>query len=165
VASNQFTLEDLVKAKKVVEALLESQRRYQALVEAIDDCVWEADPDGRLLFCSPQAEKLYGYLPSELLGKKIFDFMPQADGVKAIETFRLHSLSKQPLRAYESRVYNSKKQEICIETNVFPFFDVHGKLLGYRGITRDITDRKKTEEKLEESPRTWRRWLRNVPSN
>jgi PAS domain S-box-containing protein len=160
---SQFTLEDLVKAKKVEEALRESQRRYQALAEAVDDCVWETDPEGRITFCSPQAQKLYGYLQSELLGKKIFDFIPQADGAKAFETFSLHNQSKQPLRAFESRVHNSKKQEIYTETNVFPFFNVHGKLLGYRGITRDITERKKADQALMESEERFSKVFHNSP--
>jgi PAS domain S-box-containing protein len=148
--NSQTTLHELAKAKKVNEALREIQHKYQTLVEALEDCVWEADSEGKVVFCSPQAERFSGYRLNEIIGKTPFDFLPEKERESALKTLRAHTKSKQPLKGYESPAVNAQGKLICMETSVYPFFDVHGRLIGYRGVTRDVTERKQAEETLKQ---------------
>jgi PAS domain S-box-containing protein len=138
---------DLTEHKKAEEALLESQKRFQALTETTNDFVWEMDTNGVYTYCSPQIKVLWGYKPKDIIGKTPFDFIFPEDRVHAIKMFRTMSKSKSSFKGLETRSFDKKGRIVFLETSGVPFFDISGKLCGYRGISRDVTERKKTEEK------------------
>ena len=70
------TVHDVTERKLAEKKLREAQKRYQDLIEANVDFVWEVDPQGRYTYCSPQMEKLWGLKPEEMLGRTPFDMGP-----------------------------------------------------------------------------------------
>jgi PAS domain S-box-containing protein len=139
---------DTTERKKIETALRESQKKYQDLTETISDFVWEMDSSGRYTYCSPQMEKLWGIKPTEMIGKTPFDMMPPNEKEKALQYFGAMGNSPKPF-CMESKSYDSQGHLIFLETKGVPFLDDKGRLLGFRGISRDITERKKTEEALK----------------
>jgi PAS domain S-box-containing protein len=84
-----------------------------------------------------------------MIGKTPFKAM-HTDNRDRMRDFFINQInSPSPFSGLESAAYDSLGQLIFIETSGVPFFDESGKFLGYRGITRDISKRKKTEEQLE----------------
>jgi PAS domain S-box-containing protein len=133
-----------------VEAQLrESQNKFQALVETTSDFIWEMDAMGRYTYCSPQMEKLWGLKPKEMIGKSPFDVMPEEHREQAMAEFLKLAKTPRPFIGLESAAYVGEGRLIYIETNGVPFFDFDSRLLGFRGISRDITERKLIEETLE----------------
>jgi signal transduction histidine kinase len=76
--------------------------------------------------------------------------MPPADRRQAIESFLSLAKSPQPFMGLEASSYDSRGRLIAVEISGVPFFDADGRLLGYRGISRDVTERKRAEETLRE---------------
>ena len=77
--------------------------------------------------------------------------MPPDEKEKAIELFKETQSIPKPFSGLQTTAYDSKCRLIYLETNGVPFFDDHGKLLGFRGMTRDVTERKKADGKIRKS--------------
>lgn len=137
---------DITNRKSIEKSLKESQRRYQDIIENTGEFIWEMDSQGRYTYCSPQMEELWGIKPENMIGKTPFDVMPPEYREMALQGFLSFGQSTQAFRNLESIAYDSQGQPITIEINGRPFFDDQGALLGFRGVTRDITERKKNEE-------------------
>ncbi len=129
------------------EALHNSERRFQALVETNVDFIWEMDTQGKYTYCSPQMEKLWGLKPAQMLGRSPFDLMPPDVKEFALQAFLEYAQSPAGLKGFATTSFDGKGQLIYIETSAVPFFDDHGILQGFRGTTRDITESKKAEDK------------------
>lgn len=137
---------DTTLRKKIERSLEESQRRYQDLIETLNEFIWEMDAQGRYTYCSPQMEHLWGIKPESMIGKTPFDVMPTEYREMALQAFLSFGLSPTPFKNLESYAFDGQGRPIVLEINGMPFFDDTGKLLGFRGITRDITERKRNEE-------------------
>lgn len=145
------TFNDVTEKKRAEDELRESKKRYQALIESNIDFVWEMDKYGTYTYCSPQVEKLWGYKPEDFIGRSTFDFMPAEEKERAGELFKNAVFSPKDFAQFESVSYNKKNEIVYVETSGSPFFDESGELLGFRGITRDITWRKIAGLEFEES--------------
>ncbi|WP_456474791.1 PAS domain S-box protein [Candidatus Pyrohabitans sp.] len=130
------------------EMLKRSEERYRHLIEDINDWVFEVDENWRYTYSSPKVKEILGYGPEEVLGRKPFDFMPEEEkevARKKIEIIR----EKQTSFSGQENVFRTRDgQLVVLETSGRPFFDEEGNLKGYRAVSRDITARKKAEERL-----------------
>lgn len=151
------------EGKGLESALKESQRRYQALLETTGEFIWETDASGKYTYCSPQMRSLWGFEPEQRLGTTPFDVMPPEDREPALQFFRAMVDQPQPFRM-ETRAYNAAGEVIFLETSGIPFFDEKGGLQGYRGTSRDITDRRKAEDALRESEARAQALIRYAPT-
>jgi PAS domain S-box-containing protein len=138
-------VQELEKERK---ALRESEGRFRALTESTSDWIWEVDRNGVYTYSSPKIRDLLGYEPGEVIGKTPFDFMSSDDAQRLAREFKLIVELKKPFAAFENVTLHKDGRKIVLEKSGVPFFDPSGNLEGYRGIDRDITERKKLEEKL-----------------
>jgi PAS domain S-box-containing protein len=155
---------DVTERHNIDEELRESRSKYQALAETTSDFVWETDAKGTFTYCNPQMERLWGRKHEEMIGKTFFDLMPPDERERMMETFGNVTGSSKPFSGVQSRAYDGYGKSIYIETNGVPFFDENGVLLGYRGISRDITGRKRTEEALKASEEEYRHLVEYAPT-
>ncbi len=133
------------------QKLQESEEKFRALVESTSDWIWEVDRNGRYTYISPKVEALLGYKPEEVLGKSPFDFIPP-DEVQAVgKIFGEAIVKRAPLVALENTNIHKDGRLVVLETSGVPFFDPNGEFVGYRGIDRDITERKQTAQALVEA--------------
>ncbi len=141
---------DITNRKRAEEALRESQERYRNLVETTSDWVWEVDVDTVYSYVSPRVRDLLGYSPEELLGRTPFDLMPPEEAQRVEEGFWPTLAEREPFRFLENANRHSDGHLVVLETSAIPVFDEAGKFYGYRGIDRDITERKQVERLREE---------------
>ena len=130
-------------------ALRESEEKFRGHVEASNDWIWEIGVEGVYTYASPQIEKILGYKSEEIIGKTPFDTMPPEEADKIRVRFEKIIKNAQVIVSLENINLHKNGQEIVLETNGTPFFDKSGKLLGYRGVARDITGRKKYERERD----------------
>jgi PAS domain S-box-containing protein len=138
------------RACRLYEALRVSEERFRALTESTSDWIWEVDANGVYTYASPKVKDLLGYKPEEVIGKTPFDLMPldEAERVRAI--FQDIVSSQRPFERVENINLHKDGRRVVLETSGVPFFDKKGNLSGYRGIDRDITERKMAEKALRE---------------
>jgi PAS domain S-box-containing protein len=142
--------------KKQEKALAISQGRLRALVETTSDWIWEIDSRGVYTYVSPKVTELLGYSVEEVLGKTPFDLMPPGEADRNALIVQPIIDNAQPIRNLEN--INAHKDGRCVvlETSGVPILDTAGTVVGYRGIDRDITDRKQMEERLKKSEERFR---------
>jgi PAS domain S-box-containing protein len=147
----QGILSDITERKRVEEALRESEEKFRSLVETTSDWIWETDADGVYTYASPRVRDLLGYEPEEVLGRKPFEFMPPDESVRTWAEFSGMAKERKAFIGLENVNIGKDGRRVVLETSGVPRLDGQGNLLGYRGIDRDITDRKRAEEVLKRS--------------
>ncbi|MEW6327780.1 MAG: PAS domain S-box protein [Thermodesulfobacteriota bacterium] len=142
---------EAVERKRAEEALRRSEQRFKDLIETTTDWVWEVDARGVYTYASPKVKDLLGYEVSEVLGKTPFDLMPEGEAKRIRKFFNEKVINRKPFYGLENVNRHKNGHLVVLETNGIPIFDEKGQLKGYRGIDRDITQRKRAEEALRKS--------------
>ncbi len=132
------------------ELLHQSQERFSHLVQTSSDWVWEINENQVYTYCSPKVVGILGYEPKEIIGKTPFDLMPDRERLRMTRAFRNIFHNYKPFYNLESIHFHQNGHLAIIETSGVPIFDLDGGFRGYRGISRDITDRKRVEKSLQE---------------
>ena len=141
---------DATARREAEVAVRQSEERYRGLVESTTDYIWEIDESGRYTYYTPAIAKLLGYEPDEIMGRTPFDLMPPAEAERVKEEFGAAAAAHRPFSTLENMVVAKDGTEIVMETSGVPIFDKDGVFHGYRGIERDITQRKAIEAKLKQ---------------
>jgi PAS domain S-box-containing protein len=145
------TVLDITERKKVENALRESKEKFQNLVETTNDIIWETNKDSMFTYISPRVLAVLGYAPEELIGRSPFDFMPPDEAKKINKRSEEIVASKKSYDALVNINLHKDGHLVAFETSGVPFLDTDNNLLGYRGIDRDITERKLAEEAVQKS--------------
>jgi diguanylate cyclase (GGDEF)-like protein/PAS domain S-box-containing protein len=156
-----------LRLKRLVEDQAELQRqrdRFRSLVETTVDWIWEVDEQGVYTYASPRVRDLLGYEPEEVIGRTPFDFMPPAEAQRARAEFDRIRAERRAFTALETINLSKDSRQVVMETSGAPILNEHGQLLGYRGIDRDITERKRVEERIKESEARFRRMADSAPT-
>jgi two-component system, LuxR family, sensor kinase FixL len=129
--------------------LNESQTRFEEVAENSGDWIWEVNAEGLYTYSSPVVEKILGYKPEEVVGKKCFYdlFAPNhKDEISkaAFETFA----RREKFSGFVNPHIHKNGSSITLETCSTPIVDDDGNLRGYRGVGRDITERTRAEQRL-----------------
>lgn len=139
---------EITEHKQAEEELRKSESRFRALVETTSDWVWEVDQNGRYTYVSPKVKDLLGYEPEEIIGKSPLQLMPPDETERLASLFGDITKEQKPFARVENINLNKNKQQIVLETSGVPIFDASGNFAGYRGIDRDVTERRRIEEEL-----------------
>ena len=142
---------DITERKQAEVALRENKERYRDLIETTSDWIWEVDKAGKYTYVSPKIRDILGYEPDEVIGKTPFDLMPPGESEKIAGIFISYVIAQKPFTGLENINLHKDGRHVVLETSGVPFFDDGHALLGYRGIDRDITDRKRAEEAFRQS--------------
>jgi len=145
-AANLGMAREIAERKAFEAGLMESNARFDELAEQSRVVTWEVDPDGVFLFVSKSSERVYGFKPEELVGKKHFyEIHPEA-GREAFKTSAMAMIhSKKKFQGLENEVETKSGKSIHVSTFGSPKVDGRGELISYRGNDRDITARKRME--------------------
>ena len=164
----KLTYEEL--EKKLMErdqaetALRESEGKLRSLLDITSDWVWEVDLNGVYTYASPRVKDILGYDANEINAIKFFDFLEKEDKKATQAFFREKCRRPEPFAGRRVNQRRKDGQRVTIEVNGAPIFDKHGRLSGWCGFDKDITDRVLAEEALRESEERYRNLFENAPS-
>ncbi len=142
-------IETAIGNARQAQALKLSEEKFRNLVEQTNDWVWETDKNGVFIYTSPQVFEILGYKPEEVLAKTTFDFMASNEAKRFLEIVDSFIQKYEPFARLEKVLVHKNGNPIILETSGSPVFDGTGRLQGYRGIARDITERKQKEEAID----------------
>ncbi len=137
--------------ERLLGALEESNERFRSLVEATSDWIWEIDPEGVYTYSSPKVRDLLGFDQEEIIGKNLVNLTAAKEVERTNRIFKKLILSRKPFNGFENTCLAKDGRIVVIEKNGVPVFSESGELLGYRGIARDISERKNALEALQKS--------------
>ena len=136
---------DVTEQKMLVRALQAAEARYRDLFENVNDVVYIHDPAGFFLDLNPAITRIAGYLPGELIGKKISDVL--ASGVKHLLQRYLNEVLGLGYSRGPMRIRTKENEERFLEYNSVLF---SGDRPFVRGIARDITGQVQARRELRE---------------
>ena len=139
----------------------ESCSLYQTLVENSPDVIWRTDHELRFSYLNPAVTEQFGYNPEELLGRTLTELLAPAsrDFVLARLAARMaDELSGKKLgqRLLEIQIISKAGRLIPSEVTVAAIRNDAGDLVGFQGVTRNIADRGRIEERMRLSERNYR---------
>jgi len=140
----------LARVEAENRALRQGEQRYRQLIESSHDWIWEVDRHVIYTYASAHCRELLGYEPDELLGRTPFDLMPPDEADRVRTVFGAYAAQHLPFRRLENVNRRKDGALVILETNGTPIFDHHRRFQGYRGMDRDITQRKQLEKQILE---------------
>jgi PAS domain S-box-containing protein len=128
------------------KALRQSEEKYRTVLEEMREGYYETDLAGNLTRVNAAMRALLGYSRKELMGTKYIEYAPE-EYTKTISeaTSRLYRTG-EPVRDLHHEVIRKDGSRAFVETSILVMRDEKGEKIGFRGISRDITTRKKVEE-------------------
>ncbi|MDD5231919.1 MAG: PAS domain S-box protein [Syntrophales bacterium] len=143
-------IKDITDRVRAEESLRESKKRYQDLVETVGDMIFETDELGRIAYVSPNITDILGYSPGDVIGKVPTDFLSPDETGNLKEFFLRCAAKRKKIEAMTATYLHRDGRKVILETNAVPFLAEDGSLRGYRGVNRDISERKVHERQLQD---------------
>jgi PAS domain S-box-containing protein len=156
------SMRDVSEERRAEEALRRSEERFRLLAESTSDLVCLHEPDGRYLYVSPSCRRLLGYDPEELLGRKPFDLLHPEDTERVLKRAQEQAL---PGASAVPLTYRARRKDggyVWLETVIQPILDGEGRVVRLQTSSRDVGERKRAEEALEEAARRRADFLADV---
>ncbi len=144
---------DLTKRKLSEEALAESEEKFRLLAENSVDCIWMMNTRLKFTYLSPSVERMMGFKAEQWVGTTLRSHFRKKEFLK-VSVLAAKSLKNYKTFDYvvfETKMLNSKNEEVDIEISGKALLNSKGKLIGLQGVTKDITERKKAEKILKDS--------------
>jgi len=134
---------------RVEEALRESEEKYRTILNSIQEGYYEVDLSGNMLFCNDSLCAIIGYSREELIGMNNRRYMPPEAYKRVYETFLRVYDTGEATKAFDWEVVTKDGAKKIVEASVTLIREAKGTPSGFRGVVRDITDRKKAEEQAK----------------
>jgi diguanylate cyclase (GGDEF)-like protein/PAS domain S-box-containing protein len=139
---------DITERKRSAQALKESEERFRSLTGLSSDWYWESDTDFRMTFVSGELKDKTGLDTAAFVGKRSWDQpalnLSEADW----DEYRARLKRHEPFRDFELERPVGEGRTVWLSITGEPVFDALGRFSGYRGLGRDITERKRAERRL-----------------
>ena len=148
VISTHGIFRNVTACKRAEAALWESENKYRTILENIEDGYYEVDRFGNMTFFNDSLCTILGYPENELIGMNFKQYMDEEFARKVFKTFNQVYLTGQPEKAIDWQIERKDGAKRWIEGSVSLIPDAESSVFGFRGIIRDVTSRKLTEEKL-----------------
>jgi len=131
------------------KALRESEEKYRTILENIEDGCFEVDIAGNFTFFNDSMCRILGYSKNELMGMNNRQYMDEETASRVYRTFNRVYSSGVPEKGFSWEFIKKDGARVFVESSVSLITDGTGKSVGFRGILRDVTDRKEAEEKIK----------------
>src|SRR3989449_8880254 len=144
-------LRDITERKRAEELLRASEERFHLMVKHVEDyAIFMLDAEGRVATWNAGAERIKGYRADEIIGRHFSCFYVPYD-VQAGEPEQLLKVAETQGRC-EDEGWRVRKDESQFWANVVitALHDQHGTLLGFTKVTRDITERTRLEQEIQQ---------------
>ena len=153
-----FAVREVIERKKIrlkkeeaEQALMESEEQYRIVTESIHDAIIAIDQESRIIyFANNSVEKMFGYSPSELLGKEITVLMPDRfrdRHISAVKSYAETGVKHVNWKSTEFPGLHKSGKEIHLEISYGEY--TKGSKHYFIGVLRDVTERKQAEDALK----------------
>jgi PAS domain S-box-containing protein len=142
---------DITSRKKMEEALRQSEDKYRTLLESIDNGYCEQDLAGTFTFLNDSMCRIYGYPKEELMGMNYKQYTDKESGKKCFQAYRNIYKTGEPGKVFDFEIIRKDGTKRHIESSVSLQKDSAGKRIAFRGIVRDITERKRADDALKKN--------------
>ncbi len=144
-------LRDITERKQAEEALRESEERYRTILETTQEGYYEVDIKGNFTFLNDSFCRIQGYTRDELMDVNNRQCVDKESAQKIYQAFNQVYTTGEPYKAFDWEILKKDGTKRFVESSVSLIRDSKDERIGFRGIVRDITERKQAEEALQAS--------------
>ena len=139
---------DITEQLETEKALRKSEEKYRNILESIEEGYYELDLAGNLIFFNDSLCKILDYSKDELLGMNNRKLMDAKTSKRTYKTFNKVYKTGKPNNLVGLEIMRKNGKTRTIETSASLMKDMDGHLKGFRGIVRDVTERRQAEARI-----------------
>jgi PAS domain S-box-containing protein len=140
---------DITERKQAEETLRQSEERYRTILETMQEAYYEIDLGGNFTLVNDKVCKDLGYTKEELIGTNSKQYRDKKNEEQIYQLCNELYKTGNPIKALEIEYTNKDGTKRIYEMSTSLIRDIEGKPIGFRGVSRDITERRKAEEQLK----------------
>ncbi len=142
-------IKDITDQKVTERALAYEHSRLQALLDNIPDSIYFKDEMNKFVLVNKAKASHSNLLPEDMVGKTDYNFLAEAEATRAFEDDKRIIETRQPIISKIERLTSKDGSERWMLVTKIPWSNEEGKTIGTMGISRDVTEWKKAEERLQ----------------
>jgi len=153
ISESAALAEIVIERSQAIEALKRSEERHRLLADHATDVIWTMDLSGHFTYISPSAEKLTGFTVAELMQRPMRQLMTPGSYIQVKLQMKKAAKALQSGESYPD--YVGEVEQVCkdghrvwSEVKISGMYDAQGVLVGILGVNRDLTERRKIEERM-----------------
>jgi two-component system NtrC family sensor kinase len=147
----QEIFRDITERKQIEKELYKSEEKYRHILENMEEGYFEIDMVGNFTFVNNAECKNLGYSREELIGMNYRQYQDEATARKTYQVFKSMYKTRESSKIINSEIIRKDGTKVIHETSISLIRDEKGKQIGFRGVSRDITEREQTEEALRKN--------------
>jgi PAS domain S-box-containing protein len=141
---------DVTDRKASEEALKRSEQKYRTIIEGIGEGYFEVDLRGNLIFFNPALCRISGLPAEEIAGINYRDYTTPETAQKMLRMFGRIYKTARPSGVQDFEIRMRDGRRIAIDLTASPIVSPAGGVIGFRGLCRDISERKRAEQQKQE---------------
>ena len=155
------TMRDITARREAEDKVRRSEERYREILATIQDGYFEIDFEGELLFCNEALCAICGVPPEDMSAPRKLGLLTPESEARLAEVFTQVRVTGTPVKTFEFEIRRRNGELRQLETSISLVMQAEGAACGYRGIVRDVTERKQAEQKLKERDDRFRALIEN----
>ena len=143
-------MKDVSQRYQAEEALRRSEQKYRTILESIEEGYFELDLRGSLAFFNTALCRITGLPADQIAGINYREYTTPETAEQMLQVFRRVYQTAKPSGVQDFEIIMRAGRSIAIDLAASPIFDPAGKIIGFRGLVRDISERQKAERQRQE---------------
>jgi diguanylate cyclase (GGDEF)-like protein/PAS domain S-box-containing protein len=140
---------DVTERKLLEEKIRQSEERYRTIIEEMEEWYFETDLTGNITFFNDIFANVLGYSQKKLTGLNFRDFIKKEESESVYRLFNQVFKTGKSTKNFPYAFVRPDGTVTSAEFSIFPKWDKEAKIVGFRGVGHDITERKRAEEKIQ----------------
>jgi PAS domain S-box-containing protein len=161
-STNEQLRREIEDRKRAEEELRESEEKYRTILESIEDGYFEVDLAGNFTSFNDSLCRIAGYPREELRGMNNRDYTSAETAKNMYQIFNRTYSTGEPAKMVDYEIFRKDGSPRILEMSASLMKDSTGEPIGFRGVVRDVTERKRAVEALRESEERFREMAENL---
>lgn len=149
-------IKDITERKKIERKLAFERELLQSLLDNIPDSIYFKDENCKFIKVNKAKAQHSHLTQEEMIGMTDFDFFPEQVAKKIFEDDKKVMKNGEPIINKVEKISDINGNEHWVSVTKIPRYDKEGNIIGTMGISRDITEQKKTNDKIKKSELKYR---------